>query len=462
MKNKEVYGFDKSFKNYKFPSRTQRQPYDNLLTNVLSDVPFQNYRKLLVLTNEEVNEVLATPDPRRTGAMPYHHLQDYQDSFQDIIEFQEQNFPKEEDRIFDIVLMHDNADGVFATFAYWLWRTQEGTTNLNDFIVLTSKPEVKESRSGGAAPIGQEPPSRKLKSIWQKLVGKRVLVLDLNYSTDIQDWFHQNCEKVLFIDDHSEGKHEPRRESWLFVGKNHSSCAYAYKFFFPHQPIPLLFVYIDNQDKKLYSPFLPYPAPLITYLTSHFIKRIHNPNAYAPTSELWGHFLSFMKSPAAFLLAIKTGSNMNEMKDLEKDLAVKHACMGTLKIPGLPEYKVGILNLDHDVLTKATGKEILTLAKKMGDPLDLSIMWGFHYNKDVYHLTVTKLAERDDIDLNREVLPALRRFFPNASGGGHKYELSIMFDQYQRNGRDSKELINQMFHKTHCRTMTASNNLIKQ
>ena len=455
------YGFteNKPNKEIKFPSRTQRQPYDNVLTQVLSDVPFQNYRKLLVLTNKEVNNVLAVPNARRTGAMPYHHLQDYQDSFQDIIQFQEENYPSEDDRTFDVVLMHDNADGVFATFAYWLWRTQEGKTNLNDFIVLTSKPEVRESHSGGAA---APPPSRKLSSIWNKLVGKRVLVLDLNYSRDIQDWFHENCSRVLFIDDHSEGKHEPRREPWLFVGKNHSSCAYAYKFFFPHQPVPLLFVYIDNQDKKLYSPFLPYPAPLITYLTSHFIKRIHNPSAYAPTSEIWEHFTTFLKSPAALLLAIKTGSNMDEMKDLEKDLAVKHACMGNLRIPGLPEYKVGILNLDHDVLTKATGKEILTLAKKMGETLDISIMWGFHYNKDVYHMTITKLAERDDIDLNKNVLPALRRYFPNTSGGGHKYELSIMFDQFTPNGRDSKELINKMFQKTHCRTMTQTNNLMKQ
>jgi len=438
------YGFHQT--NGQFPSRKQRQPYDDILTTVLADVPFQNYRKLLVLTNNEVNEVLATPNARRTGAMPYLHLEDYQNSFNDILEFQKKNYPKEDDKVFDVVLMHDNADGVFATFAYWLWRTKSGVENMNDFIVLTSKPEVKEKRGGAS----QQPPSQKLKYIWQKLIGKRVLVLDLNYSTDIQDWFHQNCQKVLFIDDHSESKIQPRQEPWLFIGSHHSSSAYAYKFFFPTDPIPLMFIYIDNQDKKLHSPFLPYPAPLITYITSHFIKRINNPSAYAPTSDIWKHFLYLMKTPGAFLLAIKTGSNMDELKNLEKDLAVKHACMGKLKLPGLPEYKVGILNLDHDVLTKATGKEILTLSKKIGDPVDLSILWGMHYNKDLYHMTITRLEDRDDIDMNRDILPALRKYFPNVSGGGHKYELSIMFDQYMKNGRDSKELINQMFEKVRC------------
>jgi len=454
-----------------FPSRRQRQPYDTMLTRALGEIPFSNYRHLLVLTNDEVNRALAEPNARRTGAMPYHHLQDYQDSFDDIISFREKNYPKDEDCEFDVVLMHDNADGVFSTFAYWLWKTKQGQ-NLNrisDFIVLTSKPELKERKpnrktQNGGSPNYQRgyeegaPPSQKLRSVWRRLVKKRVLVLDLNYSHDIQDWFHENCERVLFIDDHSEGRQEPRQEPWLFVGENHSSCAYAYKFFFPHETVPLLFVYIDNQDKKLYSPFLPYPAPLITYITSHFIKRITNPGAYAPESDLWKHLLYLMTHPEGLLLAIKTGSNMNELKNLEKDLAVKHACMGRLHIPGLPEYKVGILNLDHDVLTKATGKEILTLAKKVNDELDLSILWGQHYNKDMYHLTVTKLAHRDDIDMTRDVLPALRKYFPGASGGGHKYELSLMFPQYRRDGRDTKDLLNKMFEKTHCRSMSPKQN----
>ena len=457
-----MYGFETKLEKKQFPSRKQRQVYDDLIVDSLSKVPFNDYRKLLVLTDDEVNTILKTPNARRTGEMPYHHLKDYQDSFEDIDKFRETHWAKE-DCIFDVVLMHDNSDGVFSTFAYWLWRTENGSKNLDTFIVLTSKPEKRGEQTGGATE--QAPPSITLSRIWHQLINKRVLVLDLNYSSNIQDWFYEHCKKVLFIDDHSEkgnnkkskSKQKQEQKPWLFIGQNHSSAAYTHKFFFPQQEIPLIFVYVDNQDRKLHSPFLPYPAPLITYITSHFIKRIHNPQAYDPKKELWGYLLYLMQNPVAMLLAIKTGSNMDEIKDLEKDEAVKHACFGKLHIPNLPSYKVGILNLDHDVLTKVTGKEILTLSKKMGDVLDISILWGQHYNKDKYHITVTKLPERNDIDLVNKVLPLMKKYFLNATGGGHKFQISIMMEQY-KNKKDTKELINKMFEKTHCRSLISEIN----
>ena len=373
-----------------------------------------------------------TADTSYYAPPKFNTIQEYQQSFGDILSFRA-SFLKlhanvSEPLRFDVVLFHDNNDGIFSVFAYWKYFTETyGVDQLPTLQFFTAKPDDRKRKlkqDGGA----QQPPTIKLRHVWQELIGKRVLVCDLNYASDIQDWFHENCSEVLFIDDHFKKGIPQRIETWLFVGEHHASSAYTWKFFFPEEEIPLVYAYIDNNDKRLFMPFICYGNPLITFLSTRFTEnpKFLKRDALSAEGEMWDvinnlYFTGHQAENIAF--GIMIGIAMNEMREMMKEAAVKYAIPGVLELDGVPHYKIGMLSFDHETLSKVVGREIIVQFRRQNIPIDLSVVWGYHVNKKQYHVTVTKSEERKDI--NMEQLKTAFRNIPGVSIGGHDYEISM-------------------------------------
>ena len=78
------------------------------------------------------------------------------------------------------------------------------------------------------------------------------------------------------MDDHPRGKNNKLDPKFAFIGDDkHSASAYTWKYFFPSKDVPMYIQFVDNEDRKLYLPYLLYNRAFSVYEN---YKIVHNPH----------------------------------------------------------------------------------------------------------------------------------------------------------------------------------------
>jgi hypothetical protein len=161
------------------------------------------------------------------------HNKNYENSFEEIMKFRE-NVSKEDIQQIDTIIFHaENNDGAFsASIAYHYFMTVLFKNNLNkqnNFQIIPDKPrsEVKRVQNRNM----------------DKLRGKNVLILDIEYHPSYIQHLQEICANVFMIDDHISNLKIASDK--LFIGTNHAVCANTFKFFYPNETLPPV-VKIEN------------------------------------------------------------------------------------------------------------------------------------------------------------------------------------------------------------------------
>lgn len=416
-------------------------PFEEYLIEKIRKNKTKDLDTLLLRTNAETNEFVKSQEGRYTYTYPT--VESYQNSFDDILAFEKEWTKSGKDKDFDVMVLNvKKLDAYMGGLALWRYITKDGTDFTKEFVIMEAGPDNPgsfapkgrhEKQDGGSMPMV---PSGRLRHLVNKVVGKRVCLIDLDYKQEIQDWFVSVTEKLLIIDDHSKeamtGLKAGKREEWLFSGGKHAACAYAWKFFYPDEPVPLIVQYVDDNDSSLHLPYLPYSNLIVTYLSTYYF---HNP--YRPvtlnrqvkdgTLEEWYRMFfeeDAVKSMGYFAMM---AFPMRWTMELMKQIASNYACPGQLRLPGIPPLRTAMLNFDHETLAKLVGKQMLDDYARAGNPVDVSIVWAYHHNSadKTWHLTLQsdrKGGRRVDWGAIRR---GLRDKFPGFTGSGHSFILNV-------------------------------------
>lgn len=114
---------------------------------------------------------------------------------------------------------------------------------------------------------------------------KQVIFLDFCYSEEVMLHIAQNVEKLIIIDHHQGIHHilknlEKLSNVQIFYDHHHSGAVLAWKYFYPHQPIPKLLSFIEDRDCH-HNQLEEAKIPLLWLDTQPFVF------------SLWNSFLHF-------------------------------------------------------------------------------------------------------------------------------------------------------------------------
>jgi uncharacterized protein len=145
------------------------------------------------------------------------------------------------------VLYDDDNDGFTAAFAAFLKLGADGVA----FIPVNR---------------GDEPPTMP--------DAERIFVLDFNYSRPVMEEMKNKANEVVLLDHHHSAAKELSGLPYCHFDLAKSAAAIAWEYFFPKQPLPFFFAYV--QDADLWKFQLPYSREVRAALDS-----------YARTLETW-------------------------------------------------------------------------------------------------------------------------------------------------------------------------------
>ena len=330
---------------------------------------------------------------------PYKTEKDYENSFDDILEFQKQ-FKDVDKKSIDAVIFHDeNNDGVVAAYIVWKYLTNSGKNNSGDKIkYYPIKP--------GNAPRDVD---FRIKYILDKLSGKNVILLDLSYNEDTLKAIKNVAKSMIVIDDHPGIT--VYAAPTVFVGKLHSAAAYTFKFFYPKNKVPRTIQYIDDSDRKLFLPYLSFTNLFTSALGYRFIHHTQKRPDQRMFAEMDKYFE--LDNPNFWIFI---GKYFEELSESLKNQIAQNAVETNFQ-----GYKVGVLNFNSPALTKKVGRQIVTNFKKIGKPIDFAILWGYEYTAGppAYNITMIDDHQQTRINLG-ELAKKLGDKGGHRKGGGGK------------------------------------------
>jgi hypothetical protein len=322
----------------------------------------------------------------------YKTLEDYQNSFNDILTF-EKKFTDKQKKDINIVLFHDNNnDGVIS--AYYSWK----------YLVLENKKDVKFI---GMKPAKGRGIDRRVQNIVNDIKNKNVLILDLDYNKEVLDYIKNNAKEMIVIDDHHGG--ETYKDPKVFVGENHAVVAYVFKFFYTNQKISKLAMYIDDNDAKLFLPFVSYPDLFSSALGFRFVHNIFTPigpQAFEKMHEL------FKDDNVNFFIFI--GSYYEQTKNYLKGQIAVNA-----REQNFQGYRVASLNFNSPALSKPVGRQIVTNFASQGRQIDFAVLWGYEFTVESWRVQLIDDHKQTKINL-KEIAEKLGKISGHERGsGGH-------------------------------------------
>ncbi len=338
----------------------------------------------------------------------------YENSFDEIAKFRE-SITSNDVRQIDTIIYHDeNNDGVFsAVIAYHYLMTELFKNNANKREKLQLIPDKPRGGVRFLNPRNIE-----------KLKGRNVLIVDLDYHPDYLKQLQQQCASVMIIDDH-QAKNTVN-QSKIFVGTNHAACANVWKFFYPSKPIPEVIKMIDISDSKkqlgAYSNYMN----LFTLFIGH--RYTHNKRMKKDLkqlmNELWDKVIE-ANSVNAFIVG---GHYMDEVQESLKEQIAINA-----KPAKFQGYNVGVLNFNAPALKKMVGRQINTNFERMGQPIDFAVVWGYEYTSGSYDITlIDNHRPESTINLADIAIKLGKICGDKRGGGGHPHQSHFYLKRSQK------------------------------
>ena len=289
-----------------------------------------------------------------------NEIDNYQKSFDDIISFSKSYTLKMKNDINCIIFHTENSDGIMSAniaVNYLISKNKE------KIVIIPIKP------ASGSGHI-----DTRLSNHENRIKDKNVLILDLQYNKENLDFIKKYAKSVTIIDDHSVGNKSNKHH---FIGSNHATVAYTWKFFYPNKEVPLYVMIIDNDDRKLQLKSLS----KYRKISSFYNYRIfHNPYLKIKFDKV-SHFKYLNKTISDEFKIISNiiGHYYEELANNMKDQIARNARKATFQ--GHPVY---VLNYNDPVLHRMVGRQMITNAQKNGDKIDFAVLWGYEYTYQYY------------------------------------------------------------------------------
>lgn len=336
---------------------------------------------------------LTIKNNREKPPSKYKTEADYQNSFADIIAFQKKYTAKEKKDI-DFIIYHDeNNDGVMSAYIVWTFLTGNGKNSLGEKVVwLPLKPG-----------FGENVNTRVSRQV-AMMAGKSVIVLDLSYNRKTLDTIRKTAKSLIVVDDH---QFTTEVGEGVFIGENHSASAYTYKFFYPEKKIPKIVQYIDDVDRKLFLPFIPYSNLFALAIGFRFV---HNVFKTTGTKLFEALHRLFESDNPNFLIFI--GKYYDEVRENIKNQIAQNARLATFD----GKYRVAVLNFNAPSLTKPVGRQINT---NFAGKIDFAILWGYEYSLNPPAYNITLIDDHRQTRYNMaEIAKKMAKIGGHPKGGG--------------------------------------------
>ena len=328
-----------------------------------------------------------------------NEMQEYQKSFDDIINFSKKITAVKKKGINCIIFNTSNSDGIMSaniTVKFLLENKKK------DIVIIPAKP------SSGAGKINE-----RLTKYNDNMKNKNILILDLQYNQENLKHIKDLAKNVYVIDDHSIAN---RNNSNHFVGtSNHATVAYTWKFFYPKKDVPIYYQLIDNDDRKLGLPYLS----KYRSMTSFFNYRIfHSPylKINFDTVEDFEKLDSAINGEFDNISTL-IGHYYDELANNIKEQVARNARKETFQ--GHPVY---VLNYNDPVLYKMVARQMLSNAKKRGENIHFAVLWGYEYTSRAYKVYLSEFhggKPKYNLAHIAKTLGNIGKHFKG--GGGDKY-----------------------------------------
>ena len=320
-----------------------------------------------------INKNLFIEDETEKETLEEHKKEEeeYQKSFEKILEFQKEVPDKVKSDI-EVIIYNENNDGFMSAFIAWQYLLVQ--KKKSDFKILITKPSSSKTEV-----------SFYIKKMEEDLKGKNVLFVDLSYDDITLDYLKDICKSVIILEDHKNEDQvvvEKKRNFYSYIGAEHGSCAYVWKFFNPNDPVPLMVIYTDSKDRSLNLSFVKYSNFFTQSIGFRYVHNKEIPRA-KKVAVLGGTFEEFNEHFQAqdvnFWIFI--GKYMSEVSSNEAAQIAANAHIATFQ-----GYKVGVLNFDAPNLAKNVGRQIIQKFKRDNNPVDFAVTWGYQYTQKAYRI----------------------------------------------------------------------------
>jgi hypothetical protein len=285
--------------------------------------------------------------------------QNYNESFEDIYNFRKK-FKKEDlDQINAIIYHDENNDGMLScSIVYHYLKEQDKNKEIQ---LIFTKPG-------------------KFIQFDNMIRDKNVIILDISFKEEDLQKIIRLAKSVILIDDHEK----LYNKNTLFNGKNHSACAYTWKFFYPNQLVPKIIQYVDNSDAKLFLKHLPLKY-INLFNEAIGFRYIHNKSKSIQIKKkdgrLFEELWNIIHTDPNFLIMI--GHYYDQVIENLKDQIAINAVK--MKFQG---YDVGVLNFDAPALAKKVGRQIISNFKKRNEHIDFAVCWSYQYVHRMYRVQI--------------------------------------------------------------------------
>lgn len=318
---------------------------------------------------------------------------EYQKSFGDILDFEKKYSAKNKKDINLVIYHDDNNDGIIAAYVAWKYLVKDNKKSV-DFY--------------GLKPGFGEMINRRIENIMGEIRGKNVLILDLSYNKETLNAIRDAAKSLIVIDDHPETTEKGKD---IFIGKDHAAVAYTWKFFYPGEKVPKVIQYVDDSDRKLFLPFVPFSNLFALALGFRFVHNIFK----ASGEKLFEALDELLKgdNPNFFVFI---GKYYDEVRE-----NIKMQVANNAKMTNFQGYRVGVLNFNAPALTKVVGRQIVTNFQARGQPIDFAVLWGYEYTANPPAYNVTLIDDHKQTRINMaEIAKKLSKLGGHPKGGGGK------------------------------------------
>ena len=336
--------------------KISKSDFNKLIANCSSDIIIENNKK----------------NNKNTSNHKFSTEEKYEDSFkEDIIKFSKQ-FTAVKKKSIDVIGFHDeNNDGMFGAAIAWHYLVDE---NNKDVMMIPLKPAY------GAGFIDRY--RNKINLMRDKVV----LILDLSFNDATINHLMEITKELIIIDDHHETTTIINKN--VFIGKNHGSIAYVWKFFYSTKKVPTIIQYIDNSDRKLYIPYLDNATLVTTLIGFRYTHSKSSHISYRKTkrkkgeNSLWEELYEIIDNSKHNFWKI-AGKYVDETIE-----ALKYQIAVNAQIRKFQGYTVGILNFNAPALNKRVGRQIITNFKAKNQHIDFVVLWGYEYTSNGYNINL--------------------------------------------------------------------------
>ena len=362
-----------SSKSQKSPSKVKNFPKNSSSKSLSSSskksvkplTKSQRYNKRVVNCLKGCNLSNATNNKNKAivGNIPFKTEKEYNISFSDIIAFSKKFTAIKKKSVDCIVFNGKNADGILSAMLYTNFLLSGKNKNSNIYYINTG-------------PSHGSMVNKRFQRHEQQMKDKTVLVVDLAYNKIMIDYLKSHCKELIVIDDHMDNSNIETDN--IFVGKEHGTVAYIWKFLYPTKDVPIYIQMFDNDDRNLHLPYLKHNK---SYTTFFNYRAFHNPFLKYQSIEDFIKLHDIIENSSTEFTDV-VGHYYFEVVDNLKEQIARNAQLRYFD----GYYPIYVLNFKDPALYKMVAKQMITNAKNRGHNIAFAVLWGYEYTNDCYNI----------------------------------------------------------------------------